>query len=110
MKSTLTQAPPADYGPSIEGFTDTLLTRIEKNEGKVVVLNDLCIHYSYDVMSALAFGDSTRFLEGKSTEVATKILNNTTEGIVAVGALLHVPWVSLHDKTAVAPELICLRS
>jgi cytochrome P450 len=101
VKAILIQEALADYGPSIEGFTDTLLARIEKNEGKPVVLNDLCIHYSYDVMSALAFGDSTHFLEGKSTEVATKILNNITEGIVAVGALLHVPWVSLHRMSFV---------
>jgi hypothetical protein len=45
-------------------------------------------------MSSLAFGDSTKFLQGKSSATATKILSNITEGIVAVGALLHVPWVS----------------
>lgn len=55
-------------------------------------------------MSALAFGGSTKFLEGKSTQVATKILNNITEGIVAVGALLHVPWVSSFD------DLYCPRT
>ncbi|KAG0646070.1 Cytokinin biosynthesis 2 [Hyphodiscus hymeniophilus] len=83
----------ADYGPSIEEFTDSLLARVASSGGKPLALNDLCIHYSYDVMSALAFGDSTRFLEGKSTKTATKILDNIREGIVAVGALLHVPWI-----------------
>ena len=43
-KVMLTQAALANYGPSIEGFTDTLLTGIEKYEGKVIVFDDLCIH------------------------------------------------------------------
>ena len=44
-------------------------------------------------MSLLAFGSSTNFLEGKSSATATKILKNILDGIVAVGALLQVPWI-----------------
>ena len=83
----------ADYGSSIENFTDSLLARIEANIGQPVIINELCIHYSYDVMSSLAFGYSTKFLEGRSTQSATKILKNIQKGIVAVGALLQVPWM-----------------
>ncbi|KFZ12717.1 hypothetical protein V502_06954 [Pseudogymnoascus sp. VKM F-4520 (FW-2644)] len=83
----------ADYGPTIEDFTDSLLARIDTLVGKTTVVNDLCIHYSYDVMSSLAFGSSTGFIEGTSSDVATTILNNIKEGIVAVGLFLHVPWM-----------------
>jgi cytochrome P450 len=83
----------ADYGPTIEDFTDSLLTRIDTLVGKATVVNDLCIHYSYDVMSSLAFGSSTGFIDGTSSDVATTILNNIKEGIVAVGLFLHVPWM-----------------
>jgi cytochrome P450 len=83
----------ADYGPIIEEFTGTLLDQIEQNVGKEMALNNLCVHYSYDVMSLLAFGSSTNFLEGKSSATATKILKNILDGIVAVGALLQVPWI-----------------
>lgn len=44
-------------------------------------------------MSSLAFGHSTRFPEGEETEAASKILKNFQDGIVAVGALLQVPWI-----------------
>ncbi len=32
-----------DYGPTIEGFTKALLSRIAINLNKPVVINDLCI-------------------------------------------------------------------
>ena len=83
----------ADYGPTIEDFTESLLVRIDSLVGKATVVNDLCIHYSYDVMSSLAFGSSTGFIDGTSSDVATTILNNIKEGIVAVGLFLHVPWM-----------------
>jgi len=74
-------------------MTDTLLKRIEGNEGKEVQLNDLCKHYSFDVMNTLAYGSSTQYLEGKSTKKATRILNNVINEIATVGALLQVPWL-----------------
>lgn len=49
-------------------------------------------NYSYDVISTLGFGNSTRFLEGKSTEVATRIFGAIERGVIAIGLLLHVPY------------------
>ncbi len=82
-----------DYGPAIEEFTDSLLARVERNVGRPITINELSIHYSYDVMSLLAFGNPTKFLEGNSTETATKVLNIVSSGIIIVGALVHVPWI-----------------
>ncbi|KAL1981812.1 hypothetical protein VTN96DRAFT_2108 [Rasamsonia emersonii] len=83
----------ADYGPRIEGFTDDLLVRIGKNLGKPIVVNEICIHYSYDVMSALAFGNPMGFIKGDSNEIANSILSNIQRGVDAIGLLLHVPWL-----------------
>ncbi|KAH8603050.1 cytochrome P450 monooxygenase-like protein [Bisporella sp. PMI_857] len=88
FKQTLT-----DYGPSIEEFTDKLLVRIDTIVDNAVIVNELCIHYSYDIMSALAFGSSTQFIEGNSSETANTILANIQEGILAIGYLLHIPWM-----------------
>jgi cytochrome P450 len=83
----------SDYGPTIEDFTDTLLARVKQGEGSPIIINDLCIHYTYDVMSSLAFGDSTKFLERESTATATRVVNGIQIAFVAFGALVHVPWV-----------------
>jgi hypothetical protein len=69
------------------------MARITKTANQPIVVNELCIHYSYDVMSALAFGRSTQFIEGKSSDTANTILANIQEGILAIGVLLHVPWM-----------------
>ncbi|KAG9235686.1 putative benzoate 4-monooxygenase cytochrome P450 [Amylocarpus encephaloides] len=82
-----------DYGPSIEEFTESLLERFESTAGKPVVINELTLHYSYDVMSSLAFGASTNFIQGKASETASTILSNIKEGIVAIGLLSHIPWM-----------------
>lgn len=82
-----------DYGPCIEEFTTSFLNRLARDEGNPIIVNELCIQYSYDVMSALAFGISTRFLDGKQDANAKKIVDDIQSGIVAVGALLHVPWI-----------------
>ncbi|KAK2793068.1 hypothetical protein FQN52_002216 [Onygenales sp. PD_12] len=83
----------ADYGPRIEDFTSQLLVRIGKNAGNPVGVNELCIHYSYDVMSALAFGKAMGFITGTSEGDATEILQNMQEGVDAIGFLLHIPWL-----------------
>ncbi|QGA22244.1 hypothetical protein EYB26_009960 [Talaromyces marneffei] len=83
----------SDYGPRIEEFTGQLIERIEKNDGKPILLNEICIHYSYDVMSALAFGDPMGFLKGDSNDVANSVLDNIQKGVDAIGLLLHVPWL-----------------
>ncbi|KAI9645352.1 hypothetical protein NHQ30_006088 [Ciborinia camelliae] len=81
-----------DYGPRIEEFTTSFLARLSQNTGTPIILNELCIQYSYDVMSALAFGIFTQFLDGKQT-AAKKIVDNIRSGVVAFGALLHIPWM-----------------
>lgn len=83
----------ADFGPRIEGFTSSLLARIERNEGKAVVINEPSIHYSYDVMSALAFGEEMGFVTGEVDDAANEILQNIQSGVDAIGLLLHVPWL-----------------
>lgn len=50
-------------------------------------------HYSYDVISTLGFGNSTRFLEGETTEVAKKVFAFIEQGVIAIGLLLHVPYL-----------------
>ncbi|APA07309.1 hypothetical protein sscle_02g020790 [Sclerotinia sclerotiorum 1980 UF-70] len=82
-----------DYGPRIEEFTTLFLSRLSKSVATQVVINDLCIYYSYDVISALAFGIFTQFLDGTQTAEVKNILDNIQSGIVAIGLLVHVPWV-----------------
>jgi hypothetical protein len=43
-------------------------------------------------MSSLAFGTSTQFIEGKSSDKANTILANIREGILAIAFLAHIPW------------------
>ncbi|OKL62991.1 hypothetical protein UA08_01789 [Talaromyces atroroseus] len=83
----------ADYAPRIDEFTEQLLVRIARNVGRQIVLNDICIHYSYDVMSPLAFGDSMGFIKGDSDDIAKSVLDNIQKGVDAIGLLLHVPWL-----------------
>ncbi|CZR60260.1 related to pisatin demethylase cytochrome P450 [Phialocephala subalpina] len=83
----------SDYGSIIEEFTDTLLAGFEASKGNPIAINDLCIYYSWDVMSSVGFNSSTEFLTGKSVEFATKILNGVQDGFSAIEALLHVPWM-----------------
>ncbi|CAJ2511785.1 Uu.00g074100.m01.CDS01 [Anthostomella pinea] len=81
------------FGPRIEGFTDSLLNRIEENTAQAVAINEICEHYSYDVMSALAFGKTTGFTEGKSTDTAKKVIVGIRKGVEGMSLLLHVPWI-----------------
>ncbi len=56
----------SDYGASIEEFTFTLLSRLQRSLGKEVDINELCMFYSYDAVH---------------------------DGVMAVGALVHIPWI-----------------
>jgi cytochrome P450 len=82
----------ADYAPRIEEFTTQLHDRIEKAAGGPVPFNEFCIHYSYDVMSALTFGAPMGFNTGQSTDVANRILKHIEGSFHAIGIMLHVPW------------------
>ena len=57
------------------------------------MINELCVQYSYDVMSALAFGIHTEFLNGKETAAAKKVLDNIQSGMSALAAVVHIPWM-----------------
>ncbi len=77
----------------MEEFTSQLLVRISKNLGQPILVNEICIHYSYDVMSALAFGEPMAFIKGDSNDIAKSVLYNIQKGVDAIGLLLHVPWL-----------------
>ena len=87
MKTSL-----SDYAPKIERFTDQLLTRLRNEDGQLLPLLDYMTYYSYDVMAQLAFGQSTGFTEGRSSDVAESILNTLTSALDAFGFLYHMPW------------------
>jgi hypothetical protein len=78
----------------VEEFTQTLITQAEKRKGASMSLNEICVNYSYDVMSLLAYGDSTKFMEGNTKGTAARVLGGITSGIAAIGALMHIPWVT----------------
>lgn len=82
-----------NYNPQLEEFTDTLLERIKRNTGKAIIINQLAIHYSYDVMTQLAFGESGGFVDGSSDDVANAVLGGIQKGVDAIGLLNQVPWV-----------------
>ncbi|KAF2737787.1 cytochrome P450 [Polyplosphaeria fusca] len=83
----------SDYGPRVEEFTSELLDRIERTNGQSVTLNEFCIHYSYDVMSALVFGRSMGFNTGQSSDVANRIIQIIADSLHALGLMCHIPWL-----------------
>ncbi|KAL3469591.1 cytochrome P450 [Aspergillus californicus] len=90
--------------PRVEEFTSQLLLRIGKTLGKPILANEICIHYSYDVMSALAFGEPMGYISGNSNDTAKSVLDNIQKEVEAIG-LPHVPWlmgILTTDTTATA--------
>ncbi|KAF2089797.1 putative benzoate 4-monooxygenase cytochrome P450 [Saccharata proteae CBS 121410] len=83
----------ASYGPRIEEFTGSFLARIERNASKAININDICTHFSYDVMSALAFGHPAGFTNEKCSEKSRRVLEGIHVGMDAIAVLIHVPWV-----------------
>lgn len=81
------------YSTQIETFTDTLLRRIRLNLGTRMTINELAQHYSYDVMTQLAFGESGGFVDGTSSEKANEVLDGLRTSFDALGYLSHVPWM-----------------
>ena len=65
------------------------MKRIENNIGEAVIINELALHYSYDVMTQLAFGESGGFADGSSSDTANEVLNGIHEGAYAIGLLCH---------------------
>jgi cytochrome P450 len=87
MKETL-----SNFTPRIEEHTSELLARIDSAKGELVPLNEFCRHYSYDVMSTLAFGKSTGFNTGHSTKAADNVIQSIEDSMYAMGLFTHVPW------------------
>lgn len=88
MKTSL-----SGFAPHIEETCDQLLERLRKAQGEPVLLLETMTYFSYDVMSALAFGKSMGFTTGNSNEAADSILNTFTEGLSAMGVMYHMPWL-----------------
>lgn len=86
MKETL-----ADFGPRAEEHTSKLLNRIESADGEAILLNEYCMCYSYDVMSALTFGNSMGFVTGQLSDVANHVIKYMEGSFHALGLLFHVP-------------------
>jgi len=82
-----------NYSPQIELFTDALLRRIRFNLGKPINFNELAVHYSYDVMTQLAFGESGGFIDGTSSETANNVIDGLHTGLDTIGLLSHIPWM-----------------
>jgi hypothetical protein len=83
----------SDYAPMVEKFTEQLLQRFRKEEGKPIPLVEYMTYYSHDVMSELAFGHSMGFVKGEQNEAAQSILNTMTGSLTMIGFLSHVPWI-----------------
>lgn len=88
----LTSLALSDYAPRVEEFTDQFLTRLRNTSGEPVLLLKCCAHYSYDVMSDLAFGKPMGFIKGEQSDVAESILKTLSDGLDAMGLIYHVPW------------------
>lgn len=83
----------SDFAPHIEEICDQLLDRLREARGKPVPLLETMTYFSYDVMSALAFGKPMGFTTGGSSAVADSILNTFTQGLSAMGIMYHMPWM-----------------
>lgn len=99
MKTSL-----SGFAPQIEETCDRLLTRLRQADGEPVLLLETMTYFSYDVMSALAFGKSMGFTTGESSEVADSILRTFTQSLSAMGIMYHMPWLmnALGALTSVA--------
>ncbi|KAH7125219.1 cytochrome P450 [Dendryphion nanum] len=84
----------SDYGPQVEDFTTELLARIQRAGGKAVPLREWMMHYAYDVMSAMAFGETMGFTTEKATPVACQIVEMISDSLKPIGTISLVPWFS----------------
>ncbi|KAF2138249.1 uncharacterized protein K452DRAFT_256367 [Aplosporella prunicola CBS 121167] len=82
-----------DYGIRIEKFTNSFVSRVRDGEGQPMDINELATYFSYDVMSALAFGEALGFVDGCSSELAKKVINGIRSGLNAIGMMVHVPYI-----------------
>lgn len=59
------------------------------------MINNLAVHYSYDVMTQLAFGESEGFVDGTSNKSADNVVAGIHMAFDAIGLLSHVPWTMM---------------
>ncbi|KAJ5052122.1 uncharacterized protein L3040_001881 [Drepanopeziza brunnea f. sp. 'multigermtubi'] len=83
----------ATYTPQLEEFTGALIRRIRSRLDKPVVINELFLNYSYDVMTQLAFGEPGGFISGDRSEASHSVMAGLEEATSAIGLLCHVPWM-----------------
>ncbi|KAF1364852.1 cytochrome P450 [Lizonia empirigonia] len=83
----------SDFAPRIEEICDQLLGRLRHADGKPVLLLEMMAYFSYDAMSALAFGKPMGFTTGESSEITDGILNTFTQGLNAMDVMYHMPWL-----------------
>ncbi|KZM21184.1 heme binding [Ascochyta rabiei] len=88
MKTSL-----SDFAPRVEEMCDQLLARLRQADEKPVLLLETMTYFSYDTMSALAFGKPMGFTTGESSKIADSILNTFTQGLSAMGIMYHMPWL-----------------
>ncbi|KAI9054769.1 hypothetical protein LZ554_001918 [Drepanopeziza brunnea f. sp. 'monogermtubi'] len=83
----------ATYTPQLEEFTGALIRRIRSRLDTPVVINELFLNYSYDVMTQLAFGEPGGFISGDRSEASHAVMAALEEATSAIGLLLHVHWI-----------------
>ncbi|RDW71423.1 hypothetical protein BP6252_07986 [Coleophoma cylindrospora] len=80
------------YSPVLEGFTDIFLSRLSCQLGDPIEIRTIANHYSYDVMTQLAYGKAGGFLSGTAGKTIDAVISGIKEGVDVIGLLYHVPW------------------
>ncbi|KAL2061564.1 hypothetical protein VTL71DRAFT_6941 [Oculimacula yallundae] len=81
------------YAPQIEEFTSMLLIRLRSSVDTPITINNVALHYSYDVATQLAFGQAGGFISGNQSEAARTVMAGIKDATFALGLLYHVPWI-----------------
>ncbi|RDW83071.1 hypothetical protein BP5796_04562 [Coleophoma crateriformis] len=81
------------YSPVLEGFTDIFLSRLNRQLGDPIEIKEIANHYSYDVMTQLAYGKAGGFLSGTAGKTVDAVIAGIKDGVDAIGLLYHVPWM-----------------
>jgi hypothetical protein len=80
------------FAPRVEEYTEQLLARLRKDNGKPVPVLDYCSYYSYDIVTDLSFGKPMGLIKGDADKAAKKIVTIFSDGLEAMGLMYHVPW------------------
>lgn len=81
----------SDYIPQAEMFTSSLLARIRLNPNEPVEMNTLALYHNYDVMTQLAFDQTTDLMSGNQGEQTSSVIASIRDATFAIGRLYHVP-------------------